>query len=148
MSKKFYFLKLVITTIFTPLLASLILVLPVMWLKGMEIAPQEAVLGIGLGYISALPFLLFIYLPSIYFLSKKFFTLITFVLTALTISSLAGYIIFMSIQEEPPKWNPGAPPITVFQILSFVSVYASTGLLAAFIQFRFLSMWSSGGVDE
>lgn len=147
MSKKFYFLKLVITTIFTPLLASLILVLPVMWLKGMEITPREAVLGIGLGYISVIPFLLFIYLPCIYFLSKKFFTLITFVLTALTISGLAGYIILMGIQE-PLEWNPGAPPITAFQILSFVSVYASTGVLAAFIQFRFLSMWSSGGVDE
>lgn len=146
MPHKFYFLKLAITTLITPLIASSVFVLPVMFLRGMEITPINAVLGIGLGYISVIPFLLIIYLPIIYFLSKKYFNFMTFIITAVIISGLAGYITFMGIQE-PPEWNPGAPPITIIQILSFVSVYVCTAVLAAIIQYKFLLIWTGRNHD-
>ena len=141
MSYKFYFLKLLITSLITPLLASFICAFPVMLLLDTEITLLNLLLGVGLGYISILPFLLFLYLPAIYFLSKRYFNLITFIITAIIISGLAGYINFMGIQE-PPEWNPGAPPITVFQVLSFVSIYVCTGVMAACIQYKSLLIWA------
>ena len=52
MSYKFYFLKLLITSLITPLLASFICAFPVMLLLDTEITLLNLLLGVGLGYIS------------------------------------------------------------------------------------------------
>lgn len=145
MNQKYSFVNILFGALLSSFSASCILVYPfVHFIYGISSSPSYMIFSLILGYLSVLPFLLGVYLPTIYYMAKKFPNLLTFISISTIISTITGSFLVVSINLATA--SPGeSHDISLSHFIKLLSAFTVTGFLTGlfhyYISIKLFSKW-------